>query len=282
MIILNLIKNWLIIVAGVILIIALSPIQQLKKQLPEGPLRSKWNILTILILFFFAGFMIFVVSRWNMYLDISDLIVPFIFFFGAIFVLLTSSLTMQTARDLLRISTLEEENITDPLMGIHNRRHFDRRLKEEMGRARRYGTSLVLFMIDVDHFKKVNDNFGHDMGDRVLVKLSSIIQDNVRRTDITSRYGGEEIAIIAPETTLKVAFTLGERLRERIENTVIVEKTPDHPDIRVTVSIGIAELRNDIITEEDFIRCADTALYRAKQSGRNRVLVNEDSCPETT
>jgi len=190
MIIMNLVKNWLIIVGALIMLISLSPIQKLKQQLPEGALRGKWDMLRMLILFFFAGYVVFVVAQWNVYVDASDLIVPLVFFFGAIFALLTSSLAVQTARDILRISTLEQENITDPLMNIHNRRHFDRRLTEEMNRAHRYASPLALFMIDIDHFKNVNDSYGHDAGDNVLKEFAVLLQDHVRRTDIVARYGG--------------------------------------------------------------------------------------------
>ena len=273
MIILNLLKNWLIIIGALIMLISLSPIQKLKQQLPEGALRGKWDILRILILFFFAGYVVFVVAQWNVYVDASDLIVPLVFFFGAIFALLTSSLAVQTARDILRISTLEQENITDPLMNIHNRRHFDRRLTEEMNRAHRYASPLALFLIDIDHFKNVNDTYGHDAGDNVLKEIAALLQDHVRRTDIVARYGGEEIAIIAPETTLEVAEVLGERLRESIENAVLAPANEEHPDIKATISIGIAGLESDTANNERFIQCADIALYDAKEGGRNRVVV---------
>jgi len=274
---LNLLKNLLIIAGALILFIGLFPIQKLMKHLPEGTLKMRWNVLSLLIILFFAGYIGFLIAEWNVYRDVSSLIVPFIFFSGAIFVLLTSSLAMRTARDLLHISTLEKENITDPLMDIYNRRHFDRRLTEEMNRAQRYGSPLVLFMIDVDHFKEVNDLYGHDSGDEVLKKIAMLLQENVRRSDIVARYGGEEIAIIAPETTVKVAHVLGERLRHTIEKTVLVPATKSHPDLTVTVSIGIAGLGKDSLKNEDFIQCADQALYQAKDEGRNKIIICERS-----
>ncbi|MCD6328972.1 MAG: GGDEF domain-containing protein [Candidatus Cloacimonetes bacterium] len=277
----NLLKNWLIIVGALIMLISLSPIQKLKQQLPEGALRGKWDMLRMLILFFVASYLVFVVAQWNEYVDTSDLIVPFVFFFGAIFTLLTSSLAVQTARDILRITTLEQENITDPLMEIHNRRHFNRRLTEEMNRAHRYGTPLALFIIDIDHFKNVNDTYGHDTGDNVLKKIATLLQDHVRRTDIIARYGGEEIAIIAPETTMEVAEVLGERLRESIANAILVPANEEHPDIKATVSIGIAGIEKTITNNERFIQCADIALYEAKEQGRNRVVIYECTQSET-
>lgn len=242
MIIIKLLKNWMIIIGAIILLVSIYPIQQIKKRLSEGPLRSKWDLMSILILFFFAGYILYVIAQWNVYLNISDLIVPFIFFFGAIFALLTSSLAMQTAEDISKINTLEQENITDALMDISNLRHFDMRLLEEMNRARRYGSPLALLMVDVDHFKQVNDRYGHDIGDEVLKRMGILIMDHVRRNDIVARYGGEEIAIIAPETTLQVARTLAERLCKTFENTILIRAKDSLPEIRITVSIGIAAM----------------------------------------
>ncbi len=270
---LNLLKNLLIIAGAIILFISLFPIQKLMKQVPDGSLRNRWYVLSMLILLFFVGYMIFLIVDWNAYHEGFDIIVPLILFFGAIFVLLTSTLAMRTARDLLRISTLEKENITDPLMDVYNRRHFDRRLTEEMNRAHRYGSSLVLFMIDVDHFKKVNDLYGHDVGDEVLKKIGKLVQENVRRSDIVARYGGEEIAVIAPETNLKVAHVLGERIRQTVENEVLLPADDKHADVKATISIGIAGLGKDSLKNEDFIQCADQALYQAKEEGRNKIIV---------
>jgi len=268
----QIVKNAIIIIGAILLLVSLFQLQQLMRHLPEGSLKKKWYILSILIVIFIIGYVVFLVVEWNAFNDPSCLIVPFIFFFGAVFVLLTSSLAMQTARDLLRISRLERENVTDPLTHIYNRRHFDRRLADEINRAHRYGSPLVLFMVDVDHFKKINDKYGHDVGDKVLKKISSLLQKNVRNTDVIARYGGEEIAIIAPETKIEVASILGERLREAIETEILVRANNKHDDIRATVSIGIAELGKDIHQNDQFVKCADTALYKAKESGRNRVI----------
>lgn len=270
---LNMLKNILIIAGAIILFISLFPIQKLMKQVPEGSLRNHWNVLSLLIVLFFAGYVGFLIADWNTYHEGFNIIVPMIFFFGAIFVLITSTLAMRTARDLLHINALEKENITDPLIAVYNRRHFDRRLTEEMNRAHRYGSPLVLFMIDIDHFKKVNDLYGHDIGDEALKKIGKVVQDNVRKSDIVARYGGEEIAVIAPETTVDVAKVLGERLRYTIEESVLLPASRKHPDIKVTVSIGIAGLGKNALKNEDFIQCADQALYQAKEEGRNKIII---------
>ena len=162
---------------------------------------------------------------------------------------------------------VEELSLTDPLTRLWNRRHFESQLEHEVQRAQRYRKPLTLLILDLDRFKNVNDRFGHPEGDRVLRVISQMVRDSFRKTDIVCRYGGEEIAVIAPETTLKEAMILAERTRERISQTVIpVTGEP----FRITVSIGLASLRNDVDgTGSELMATADTALYRAKAEGRN-------------
>jgi len=258
------------------LIVALVPARSVLSQLPRGRVRFSWNILFCLIVFFIAGYSGYVWAIWHGYSDLFDLFVPAIFFFGSLFVLIVNSLSYFTASSIRRIYHLERENITDHLMGIYNRRFFNRRLLEEVSRSTRYNLPLSVLLIDVDHFKKINDDFGHPTGDSVLVNLGQLLQDITRTTDIVARYGGEEIAVMAPSTPLPVALTLAERIRCKIETEVMVP-----PDVRnsqkaisITVSIGVASL---IPAKEDgdiLIEKADKALYEAKQTGRNRVLAS--------
>jgi diguanylate cyclase (GGDEF)-like protein len=126
-------------------------------------------------------------------------------------------------------------------------------------------------MIDIDHFKPVNDQFGHQAGDRVLVSLGEIISETVRESDYVARYGGEEFLVVAPYTSLLDATELSERLRKQVELAGF--KLPDVPDeIRLTVSIGVASLGQDIDNIERLVHVADDNLYRAKAAGRNRVV----------
>jgi len=134
----------------------------------------------------------FLKSRHTAWLD---LIVPSVFFFGAGFVWLTATLSLHTAIDIRRVTVLEHENITDPLIGIYNRRYLDRRLQEEFIRARRYSLPLSVLLLDIDHFKRVNDAYGHQVGDLVLSYLGKLLLSAIRATDIIARYGGEEILI---------------------------------------------------------------------------------------
>jgi diguanylate cyclase (GGDEF)-like protein len=154
----------------------------------------------------------------------------------------------------------------DALTGLFNRRYMDEKLSEEMGRAVRYGRPLSLVMIDIDHFKKFNDTYGHQKGDEVLAVVSGILQTTSRNTDILCRYGGEEIALILPETAPEDAMIMADMCCQRIHDNVIKET-----GMMVTISLGVAGKSLDCSSPEDIIAAADRALYRAKENGRNRI-----------
>jgi len=158
--------------------------------------------------------------------------------------------------------------LTDSLTGLYNRRHAAKRLEEEIARSQRNGTGLCVAMCDVDHFKAINDEFGHSAGDRVLQQIAKSLTEYVRRNDIVARWGGEEFLVIFSEIKLTAARIVAERLRGRLANTPKVEDGPD----QITVSVGLAMLGQGI-TAEMLIEQADQALYRAKARGRNRVEV---------
>ena len=159
---------------------------------------------------------------------------------------------------------LEYLSVTDPLTGAWNRRHGERILSADLGEARRYGPSMSLLLLDIDRFKAINDTFGHQVGDRVLIEMTQRLQANLRTSDALTRWGGEEFVILARQCTLDDASALAEKLRD------VVRSVPFVDDIRVTLSIGIAELK----TEDDlstWLSRADRALYAAKASGRDAV-----------
>ncbi len=164
---------------------------------------------------------------------------------------------------------LQELSLTDSLTALRNRRAFDQHLPSALEHSRRYTRPLSLAVIDVDHFKSVNDTFGHDAGDAVLRGIAEIIASGTRQADYTARVGGEEFAILLPETALFEGLQFAEKLRSLIAATPIeVAGEPKH----ITVSIGIASVpHTEMDTPEDFFRAADQALYRAKSNGRNRV-----------
>jgi diguanylate cyclase (GGDEF)-like protein len=164
---------------------------------------------------------------------------------------------------------LLEASIRDDLTGLHNRRYLMARLNEEFERARRHGTALGLLMIDVDHFKVVNDNFGHPAGDEVLRSIGQTLADMLREYDIGGRYGGEEFAVVLAETPPADMVKLAERIREKIEQ---LDGHSKAGGIHVTISIGVAVL-NDDDTVETLLQRADIALYQAKAEGRNRTVL---------
>lgn len=165
---------------------------------------------------------------------------------------------------------LEELARTDPLTGLVNRRVLVERVQTEVERARRYESSVTVLMIDLDHFKTINDEHGHLAGDEVLCQVAELLTSAVRAVDMVARYGGEEFVILLPETASVGAATFAERVREKIETQPFV--TSAGTAIEITTSIGIASFPGPRIdTVEDLMARADEALYRAKADGRNRV-----------
>ena len=269
----GMLSNALVLAGAAVLIGALIPLRYLIKRLPHGIIASKWSALQALVVLFVVGYLGYSVAFWGHHVTWSDVIVPGVFLFGAIFVWVVAQLSLQTATDLRRVALLEQENIPDPLIGIYNRRYLDRRLDEEVARARRYGHPLSVLMLDIDHFKRVNDTYGHQAGDEVLKHLGKLIMSAVRETDIVARYGGEEIFVISPDASLETAVMLAERLRRHTEahELVLTSETSAPRVIRVTVSIGVASFDPSLADGAGLMRNADEALYEAKGAGRNRV-----------
>lgn len=160
-------------------------------------------------------------------------------------------------------------SLTDPLTSLPNRRYFERKISSEFDRFKRYERPFSLMMIDIDFFKKVNDNYGHQSGDCVLKKLGEIISGFVRKSDFPARYGGEEFAILLPETNSKQACIAAERLRKIVEDeTFSIDVSPYK--LKITISIGLSEGDKEMSNWHELVEKADKALYIAKQSGRNR------------
>ena len=166
---------------------------------------------------------------------------------------------------------LERQAFLDPLTNLANRRHLANRLSEEFSRAKRHGMALTTLLLDLDHFKNVNDTHGHDAGDEVLRRVGALLADTVRNEDVVGRYGGEEFAFLLPQTPLDPAIQIAERICGAVAGLVTdYEGTP----IQVTASIGVANY--PMLTVEqprELLRYADEALYKAKSSGRNQVRV---------
>ena len=165
-------------------------------------------------------------------------------------------------------SALVELSRHDPLTGTANRRYFFERSQQEFARAQRYQTPLSIASIDVDHFKETNDRYGHEAGDKVLKSLCSYSQSLLRETELFARIGGEEFAILMPNTSLNGALHLTERLRRVTAGSKL---NFHNEEIGLHISIGVTRLKQGDASVEDCLRRADLALYRAKQNGRNRV-----------
>lgn len=272
---LHLIAVGLILGGAVLLAFSLVSIRQLIAELPEGALRNRWHLLRTMIVAFLLGYFGYTLVSWRAQQVSGDLMAPAVFFLGGWFVFLVSRLSLRTAVNIRRLVLLEQENITDPLTGVFNRRYLERRLAEEIAMARRYDLPLSVLIIDIDRFKSINDSYGHLEGDMVLHRLAKLVAHTIRETDIVARYGGEEILVIAPNTMVNTAETLAERLRVEIQVASLLSPgLQTDPPRKVTVSIGVACFDSTMRGSRDLINRADEALYRAKGGGRNRVVVD--------
>jgi diguanylate cyclase (GGDEF)-like protein len=171
-----------------------------------------------------------------------------------------------------RLAAYEErlliESMTDPLTGLLNRRYFNEQTQKEVARSRRHGLRFSVLMIDIDHFKRINDTHGHPVGDLAIKTLADICNRALRPQDILARYGGEEFVLTLPHTDPEGAVVVAERIRQTVEQT---ELAAEAGPVRFTVSIGISTYTKDAPLEQ-IVGRADEALYQAKQTGRNRVV----------
>jgi diguanylate cyclase (GGDEF)-like protein len=176
----------------------------------------------------------------------------------------SSAIALRNAELLDR---LRAQATIDPLTGCHNRRGFDEILENELARSQRYNRPLCLVLLDIDRFKAINDDFGHEVGDHALQRIGRAVRHAFRSTDSACRYGGEEFALVFPETTKEEGLKLAERLR------VLVEALPPNAEVPrpLTASFGVAAFPTDAASHTDLVRAADRALYQAKSNGRNRV-----------
>jgi diguanylate cyclase (GGDEF)-like protein len=176
--------------------------------------------------------------------------------------LTSGNVEAQYHEEIYRLMTL------DGLTQVHNKRFFQEAIEREFARSKRYGNKLTLVIFDIDHFKKVNDSYGHLAGDEVLRRVGAIVRHKVRTNDTVARVGGEEFAVILPEADLHGGEVLADKLRKLIEAEIIVQEGTEIP---VTISLGVAEFQASFESAEQLVKAADEKLYEAKRSGRNRV-----------
>lgn len=186
-------------------------------------------------------------------------------------------LKIKNLQDELRATNarLAEISVTDPLTRVFNRRYLFEILEKEFNRALRYKSSLSFVMVDIDFFKRVNDRFGHQMGDQVLVDVANLIREELRKPDVLGRYGGEEFGVILPETNLKGAWVVAERYRTQVAE---YRFGTAHNPIRTTISLGVAAFPDSKVkTVDELVKVADDSLYQAKNLGRNRTQLSSGS-----
>ncbi len=197
------------------------------------------------------------------YIDVFLSIIFSTFGIWGLFTIFTNNYFEEHRKVVEYSKKMEELAIKDGLTDLFNHKYIINRLEEEVIKSSRYGRNLSIAMVDIDHFKKINDNYGHQTGDLVLKKVADEIRNSLRDTDLVGRYGGEEFLIAAPETTFEQAKVFCERIRASIENIEFANK------IKVTVSLGAATMTSPFV--KDLIEEADKKLYFAKNNGRNQV-----------
>lgn len=246
------------------------PIRRILGMVGAGHIRTIWLYFCGTIAMFWLGYAILALHGTGMPAGFGSFVLGSILLSGGAFVFAISALSCATTRDLLRIAMLEQDVVHDSLTSAFNRRFMENKLAEEIERAVRYRIDLSVIMMDLDHFKRVNDKYGHQTGDLVLRSTAMLMMKTLRTNDVLVRYGGEEFVIIAPETSLLAAKTLSERIRRNIAKTKI--GLADGEQLSVTVSLGVATLEHGD-TPETLVAKADQAVYVAKQSGRNRTCM---------
>lgn len=262
-------KSIPILLGAVALIFGARNIRKIIFLMNSHDVRVYWNFLYAAVYFFVVSYFSYIIFEHD---NISE-IVSVVFFFGGIFVWLISKLFLLTTEDIKRISKLEKESITDPLMNIYNRRYLDLRLEQELSRSKRNESNLSIILIDLDHFKNINDTYGHQVGDLVLRKFADILRSIKRTSDVLIRYGGEEILIIAPDSDLEDAVILCERISETLKHQKIQPHLTKTLDIKISASIGISQYSSDQDDMDSLIKRADLALYKAKSSGRDKIEI---------
>ncbi|MEN8720217.1 MAG: GGDEF domain-containing protein [Oceanococcaceae bacterium] len=267
------VRHTVILCSAALLLVALMPIRRLLRELPDGLLRRSWLMLGCLLLVMIGAEILYAVGSTSDLPVARELAIPITLLFGSWFIMLVSQLAAGSVEDVQRMALLERESITDPLTGLYNRRYLQRLFAAEIERAKRYRQHLSLALVDADHFKAVNQEYGHQVGDQVLRQFAKLIAEHAQINDTVARYGGEEIAVVLPSSSAEDALSFAETLRHRIEGASldVVDGDAIHR-IRLTASIGVSQFKEGEGARPDsWIERADRALAAAKAAGRNTV-----------
>lgn len=271
-----------IVLIGLGLLIILGAMRRTQNLIRILPDSGQWPSLRNLMMFFAVGYAVYLYflisgSPFN-----KDLVASEVFFLSSLFMLMAVRFAYTTIHDILRLDEFEELANTDELTGMFNRRAIMHLLKDEYQKARRFGFPLSVAMVDLDHFKRINDTYGHLSGDLVLKEVAKVLKKGLRRIDVLGRYGGEEFLCILPSTAADGAVIMGERVRRQVKmlrfevagpeqlKPITEEEVPSGETITVTVSVGVASMDSSMTDPEHVVSAADTALYAAKEGGRDQ------------
>lgn len=264
-----LLAAFLVLAGSALLIGLLYQNRQLCRRLPQPPVLAKRMLFYGLMVAACAGYLAYLGMNWHSQKNWRDLIVPFILFTAALVLLLQFNLTTRPLLLMLQ----RQEHISDPLMGIYNRRYIEHRLVEEVARAQRYHVPLSALLLDIDHLSAVNQRYGHQIGDQVLVHVAKLLQEYLRESDEVARYEADEVLVMAPNTSLSDAHNLAERIRQRIEAQPLLLNPHSEQEQRIEfkVSIGVSAIQGSYDSLEKLLQRCETALQQASSAGGNRV-----------
>lgn len=269
-----LIANILLIAGSGILFSALLIVQRLFNTLSSREIRSKKLFAILPLLFFMLEYPAYLIAFWNTQRNWQDLLVPAMLFASACAIWLACRLFLLPTLNY----ALEQGKITDSLTGIYNRRYLERRLTEEIARAQRYALPLSIFLLDIDHFKKVNAAYGRLTGDHLLTHLARLLLEYVRESDEVSRYAGDAMLVMAPNTSIHDAHLLAERIRQRVEIQPLLHAGSRETErVVIQISVGVATLQGGFDSAEKLLQRAEVALQQAQQAGGNCVRAPESA-----
>lgn len=273
------IANTLLVLGVSMLVSVLFSSQRLFKRLPARKIRSNKYFLMVPISLLILGYLAYLLAFRNVHRNWHDLITPGVLFASAFSLWFICKLSLQATIDFV----LEQENITDPLMGIYNRRYLERRLTEEVARAQRYTVPLSVFLLDIDQFKDINRTYGRRTGDQVLIHLGKLLLEYVRESDEVARYDQDDVLVMAPNTSIQDTHLLADRIRQRVEVQPLLlhARTDKEERIAFRISVGVATMQGSFDSLEKLLQRAEVALQQARLDGGNRVVVSATGAADT-